>query len=67
MIYRCQQGEVLDSICFGQFGRVDVVGQVLEDNPHLADLGVILPTGTLVVLPDKVDFPFVLNQVPMFV
>ena len=46
------QGEVLDAIVWRHYGRADVIVAVLDANPGLADLGPVLPTRTLVVLPD---------------
>ena len=45
------QGEVLDAIVWRHYGRSDVIVAVLDANPGLADLGPVLPTRTLVVLP----------------
>lgn len=53
--YRTQQGDVLDKICFDYYGREDVVEFVLESNPGLADQGVSLPAGLLIILPDVVE------------
>lgn len=47
------QGDTVDRICHRVFGRTSgVVEAVLEANPGLADMGVILPHGTVVKLPD---------------
>lgn len=54
MQVRAVQGDTVDEICWRHFGRTaGVVEQVLEMNRGLADLGVILPEGTLVELPDE--------------
>ncbi|WP_343675130.1 tail protein X [Paraburkholderia heleia] len=48
-----QQGDTVDAICGRYYGRTDgTVEAVLEANEGLADLGVVLPFGTLVDLPD---------------
>lgn len=57
------QGESLDALCWRHYGRTaGVVEQVLEANPGLADIGVILPHGTLVNLPSA---PAQANQAQM--
>lgn len=49
---RAMQGDTLDAICWRHYGRTaSVVEQALEANPGLADLGPVLPLGTLVTLP----------------
>lgn len=53
MIYRSRSGELLDEICFNHYGTEDQVERVLEANSGLAALGVILPLGTLITLPEK--------------
>lgn len=48
------QGETLDALCYRVLGRTGAVTeQALELNPGLADLGPVLPHGTLVTLPDE--------------
>ena len=51
MIYRTKDGDMLDAICHSELGRADLVVQVLEANPHLADLGPVYPAGVLITLP----------------
>ena len=47
------QNDTIDSICWRYYGRSKgVVEQVLSANPQLDELGVILPIGTDVLLPD---------------
>lgn len=47
------QNDTIDSICWRYYGRsTGVVEQVLNANPQLDELGVILPIGTDVLLPD---------------
>ncbi|WP_311968593.1 tail protein X [Pseudomonas baltica] len=49
-----QQGDTVDAICWRVYGRTaSVTEAVLDANPGLADLGPILPHGTLVTLPDE--------------
>jgi phage tail protein X len=48
-----QQGDTVDAICWRIYGRTaSVTEAVLVANPGLADLGPVLPHGTLVTLPD---------------
>ncbi|MCW4114730.1 tail protein X [Aurantimonas sp. MSK8Z-1] len=54
--YRTRQGEMLDAICRARYGdESGYVERVLEANPGLADLGPVLPIGTLLTLPDLTD------------
>ena len=50
--HRCVQGDVLDAICYKHYGTENVVEQVYAANPDLAELGAVLPMGTLVFLPE---------------
>lgn len=52
--YRAKEGETLDLICWHIYGRCTggTVEQVLDANPGLAQLGPVLPVGTLVTLPE---------------
>ncbi|WP_439090191.1 tail protein X [Serratia bockelmannii] len=46
------QGDTLDALCYRVYGRTaGVVEVVLLANPGLAERGVILPHGTVVMLP----------------
>ncbi|WLI76943.1 tail protein X [Kosakonia sp. H02] len=48
-----QQGDTLDVLCLRYYGRTQgVVETVLAANPGLAELGVVLPHGTQVNLPE---------------
>jgi len=49
--YRSKDGDVLDDICFSHYGSSDVIVQVLDANPHLADKGVVLASGVIINLP----------------
>lgn len=54
MQLRSIQGDTVDRICQRVYGRTaGVTEQVLTANPGLADLGPILPMGTLLTLPDQ--------------
>lgn len=47
------QGDNLDAICARYYGRTGgVVETVLKANPGLSELGVVLPHGTAVELPE---------------
>ena len=51
--YLTRDGDMIDAICFGHYGRsVGVVEVVLEANPKLADLGVRYEAGVLITLPE---------------
>lgn len=53
MQVRSQQSDTVDQLCWRHLGRTEaVVETMLEINPGLAAHGPILPTGTLVTLPD---------------
>ena len=53
MQLRAQQGETLDLIINRHYGYTPgITEQVLTLNPRLAELGPILPMGTLITLPD---------------
>ena len=53
MDVRASQGDTLDLLCFRYYGRTaSVVEAALNANPGLADLGAVLPAGTLLTLPD---------------
>ncbi|EPF0937399.1 tail protein X [Klebsiella pneumoniae] len=53
-----QQGDTLDMICARYYGRTEgVFESVLAANPGLAELGAVLPHGTVVELPDVRSSP----------
>lgn len=53
MKVRSQQGDTVDLLCWRFYGRINgTVEAVLEANPGLADLGLMLPLGTLVSMPE---------------
>lgn len=52
------QGDTLDTLCARYYGRTEgVVETVLQANPGLSELGVILPHGTAIDLPDVETSP----------
>ncbi|TCW81003.1 phage tail protein [Burkholderia sp. SRS-46] len=47
------QGDTLDALCWRHYGSTaGTVEAVLEANPGLAELGVVLPMGTIVDMPE---------------
>ena len=53
MNVRSMQGDTVDLMCWRYYGRTDgTVEAVLEANAGLADLGTVLPLGTVVEMPD---------------
>ena len=47
------QGDTVESICFQHYGYTSgVTEQVLDENPGLAALGIVLPMGTQIELPE---------------
>ena len=52
------QGDTLDALCARYYARTEgVVETVLQANPGLSELGVILPHGTAIDLPDVETSP----------
>lgn len=48
------QGDTVDAICWRYYGRTaGVTEAVLDANPGLADLGPVIPHGTMVELPEQ--------------
>lgn len=48
------QGDTVDLVCWRHYGRTaGVLEQVLEANRGLADLGPVLPMGTMITLPQQ--------------
>ncbi|MNE64243.1 Phage Tail Protein X [compost metagenome] len=53
MQVRAQQGDTLDQVLQRHYGyTAGITEQVLHLNAHLAELGPLLPIGTLITLPD---------------
>lgn len=64
---RTHQGETLDALCYRVLGRTGgITEQALELNPGLAELGPILPHGTLVTLPEEQRAPAVVETVQLW-
>jgi phage tail protein X len=51
-LYRTSAGDVLDSICYAEYGTEAAIITVLEANPHLSELGTKYQAGVEIVLPD---------------
>lgn len=52
-VVRANQNDTVDAICWRRYGRTAGVTEiVLEANPGLADVGIFLPTGYPVQLPE---------------
>ncbi|EFA5184714.1 phage tail protein [Escherichia coli] len=52
------QGDTIDALCARYYGRTEgVVEAVLQANPGLSELGVILPHGMAIDLPDVASSP----------
>ncbi|WP_411971143.1 tail protein X [Halomonas rhizosphaerae] len=64
---RTHQGETLDALCYRVLGTTaGVTEQALEMNPGLAELGPILPHGTLVELPEEPPTAAVVDTVQLW-
>jgi phage tail protein X len=50
---RAQQNDTVDLIAFRHYGDSSMVEAILEANPGLARLGIHLPHGTEINLPDR--------------
>ena len=48
-----QQNETIDALAYRLYGNTDAVATLYRLNPGLAQLGVQLPQGTRVTLPDS--------------
>ncbi|WP_439668367.1 Bacteriophage P2 tail protein GPX [Cupriavidus necator] len=60
MRVRTLQGDTVDAVCQRVYGRTaGVTEAVLAANPGLADLGPVLPHGTVIDLPDTFPQPAV--------
>lgn len=67
MIIRAKQGDTIDVICQRYYGRTSAVTElVLDSNPGLAELGPILPQGTMVELPDVAPPPQNNNMIQLW-
>ncbi len=52
MQIRSLQGDTIDLICWRYYGRTaGITEQVMDTNRGLAELGPVLPIGTLITLP----------------
>ena len=47
------EGDTVEAICYRKYGYTkNITTQVYNNNPGLAQLGVTLPIGTIIILPD---------------
>ncbi len=64
---RSIEGDSVDKLCFRYLGATaDITEQVIEVNPHLADLGPILPNDTLVLLLVQQVAPVQTNMIQLW-
>lgn len=54
---RSLHGDTVDLIAWRSFGDTGMTVAILDANPGLAQLGPVLPTGTLVTLPERSTTP----------
>jgi phage tail protein X len=54
LYYRSREGDTLDRIIWQKYERQNdrILEAVLDVNPGVADLGAILPAGTIIALPE---------------
>lgn len=52
---RTQQRDTVDLLSWRHFGDTSMVEAILDANPGLAAMGIILPHGIEVALPDRVN------------
>lgn len=52
--YSSREGDMVDAIVWEKYGRTDgqIVEQVMDANPVLADHGPVLPANIVITLPD---------------
>ncbi len=50
--YKTRDGDVLDEICYSEYGTEKALHTVLEANPGLADKGIQFSAGVEILLPD---------------
>lgn len=50
--YRTRDGDVLDAICYKEYGTEKALSTVLEANPGLAEKGPKYSAGVIITLPD---------------
>ncbi|WP_319778457.1 tail protein X [Maridesulfovibrio sp.] len=50
--YMTIDGDMLDALCYKQYGREGAVTDVLEGNPGLAEKGTVFEAGVVIFFPD---------------
>lgn len=67
MKVRAMQGDTLDAVCQRYYGRTAAVTEaVLELNRGLAELGPVLPQGTIIELPELAPPPQNNNMIQLW-
>lgn len=66
MQVRAQQGDTIDQLCWRHLRRTDIVVAALEINPRLADLGPVIPVGTVVTLPAASATPAIAERIKLW-
>ncbi|NAX00016.1 MULTISPECIES: tail protein X [unclassified Vibrio] len=51
-LYRTRDGDVLDEICYSEYGTEKAITAVLNANPGLAEKGSKFAAGIQIILPD---------------
>lgn len=51
-LYRTRDGDVLDEICYSEYGTEKAITAVLNANPGLAEKGSKFTAGIQIILPD---------------
>lgn len=65
--YRTKDNEMLDTLCYRFYSTIQqTVEKVLEANPHLADLGSILPANTMIYFPDLTPAPTIYETIKLW-
>ncbi|MDR3429027.1 tail protein X [Silvimonas sp.] len=67
MLVRTHQHDTVDALCWRYYGvTAGMIEKVLAANLHLCEVGVTLPAGLLVEMPDISSAPPVLNLVNLW-
>ena len=56
-IYETAEGDMLDQIAYLVYGDESLVTMILDHNPGLVDMPLVLPHGVLIQLPDLPEQP----------
>lgn len=66
MMVRALQNDTLDLLMWRHLGSTAGIAQVLALNPGIGSLGVFLPMGKSVALPDRIPAAPVLNMINLW-